>query len=179
MNYNINWIKFSPSADNPTDPDDPSDPGNPDSPGGTAVEISNPGFESGDLTGWTEWHPSGQSPKYGIDGNDVHGGGKKLWLWSSGPYQQSVHQVKSGLSNGSYTVQAWMKQSSGAPLVSRMEVAGYGGDLVYVNASHGSEYQLYTATVNVTSGKLDIGFYIQSNSADANLQIDDVVLMKN
>jgi dextranase len=141
--------------------------------------VTNGGFETGTIQGWTEWHPGGQSAKYGVDGNDVHSGAKKLWFWNASGYQQSVHQVKTGLPNGSYTVRAWIKQNTGTPNIARMEVAGYGGSTVYVNVPKGNSYNLYSATVNVTNGQIDIGFYIYATGGDANLQIDDVELVKN
>ncbi|MCZ8518293.1 MULTISPECIES: carbohydrate-binding protein [Paenibacillus] len=163
MNFNLNWIKFSEGGITP-------DP---------VLTFSNPGFESGNITGWQEWHPEGQSAKYGVDGNDVHSGNRKLWFWSNTAYQQRVHQTKTGLPNGTYAVRAWIKQNTGIPAISRMEVSGYGGEPVYVDVKHGAEYQLYTANINVTNGQLDVGFYIKGDQGDVNLQIDDVVLVRN
>lgn len=152
---------------------------------GQQIAITNPGFETGDLTGWTEWHPSGQSASYVVDSADVHSGNHKCYFWSASPYQQSIHKLQTGLENGSYTVKAWVKQNKGYPLKCRMEVANYGGPAVDVNIPHNESYVQYAATVNVTNGQLDIGFYIYSRNilslltGYTDIQIDDVELWKN
>lgn len=68
--------------------------------------VVNPGFETGDITGWTEWHPSAS---YGVDSYDVHSGNYKLYFWNTSPYQQSVHQIINNLPNGSYNISTWVK----------------------------------------------------------------------
>lgn len=147
-------------------------------PSAISMALKNPGFEEGNINGWTEWHPSGQSACYGVDSNDVHSGNYKCYFWGSTAYQQSIHQLRTGITNGSYTVKAWVKQNTGTPTICRMEVGSYGGSTVYQNISSGSTYQQVSATVTVTNGQLDIGFYTQS-PGNTNLQIDDVELLKN
>lgn len=146
--------------------------------GGATLPLTNPGFETGALNGWTEWHPVGQAPAWGIDGNDVHSGFSKAYFWSFTPYHQSIHQVRTGLANGSYTVKAWTKQNTGTPTTARLELADYGGTAVYIPIPGGNGYQQIAGTVQVTNGKLDIGFYVHAPGY-VNLQIDDVVLVKN
>ncbi|NGM82756.1 carbohydrate-binding protein [Paenibacillus sp. 7124] len=137
--------------------------------------LLNGGFESGDLTGWTEWHPSGQAAAYGIDGSDVHEGGKKLYFWYVNAYQQSVHQIKTGLSNGSYTVTAWVKATANGsqPSAARLEVNG-----AYTNFTVDGIWRQYTADVTVSGGQVDAGFYVNSPGSTS-IQIDDVKLVKN
>ncbi|MBC8081512.1 MAG: hypothetical protein H7X86_14290, partial [Gorillibacterium sp.] len=88
-----------------------------------AITIINPGFESGNINGWGEWHPSGQTAMYGVDSNDVHSGSYKLYFWNAAPYQQSIHQIRTGLVNGSYTLKAWVKATAygDTPTFCRME----------------------------------------------------------
>jgi len=148
--------------------------------GGQQVSLTNPGFESGNINGWTEWHPGGQSAKYGVDGNDVHSGNYKLYFWDTAPYQQSVHQVKTGLANGSYTLSAWVKATAygGAPSYCRMEATANGSGDVYTNMTVDGTWRLYTSNVTVSNGQLDIGFYVNSPGSTS-MQIDDVTLVKN
>ncbi|MBM7568629.1 glycoside hydrolase family 66 protein [Paenibacillus sacheonensis] len=146
----------------------------------TNIPVANPGFESGTITGWNEWHPTGQSAQYGVDATDAHGGGYKLYFWSTAAYQQSVHQVVSGLTNGSYTLTGWVKATAygGSPTFCRMEAANFGGSTVYANMTVDGVWRQYSSTVNVTNGQLDIGFYINSPGSTS-MQIDDIALTKN
>ena len=146
--------------------------------GPVEVSIANPGFENGSLTGWTEWHPSGQSACYGVDSYDAYSGNYKCYFWGTSAYEQSIHQLKTGLENGSYTVRAWVKQNSGTPTICRMELSNYGGMLQCFNFESSTEYMLVYGKVNVTNGQLDIGFYTKS-LGNSNLQIDEVQLYRN
>jgi len=145
-----------------------------------SISLTNPGFEDGNINGWTEWHPSGQTAKYGVDSNDVHSGTKKLYFWDTNPYQQSVHQWKYGLSNGYYYLSAWVKVTAygGAPYTARMEAMSYGGSNLYKNMIVDGQWRQYTQLVHVTNGQLDIGFYVNSPGSTS-MQIDDVTLVKN
>ncbi|MDI4644336.1 glycoside hydrolase family 66 protein [Cohnella hashimotonis] len=145
-----------------------------------SIAVTNPGFETGDISGWTEWHPSGQTAKYGVDANDAHSGGFKLYFWHTAAYQQSVHQVKTGLANGSYTLSAWVKATAygGAPTFCRMEATNNGSGDLYTNMTVDGTWRYYTSTVTVSNGQLDIGFYVNSPGSTS-MQIDDVALVKN
>lgn len=148
-------------------------------PGSTPINIlSNGGFENGNSYGWSEWHPTGQIAKFGVDSNDVHSGTYKLYFWDTAPYKQSMHQIKTGLSNGTYKVGAWVKVIAygSNPTTARMEVLSFGGQDVYVNASVDSTWRYFETTVNVTNGQIDIGFYIDCPGSTS-MQIDDVTLI--
>jgi hypothetical protein len=140
----------------------------------------NPGFETGDITGWTEWHPSTQASSYGVDSNDVHSGKYKLYFWNSTiPYQESVHQTVS-LPNGTYNVSGWVKLQafSGVnPTTSRMELSNYGGAQINVNFLPSPNWQQISSTINVTNGNLDLGIYLNADK-NTSLQIDDVIITK-
>lgn len=146
----------------------------------TSIALANPGFETGDLTGWTEWHPAGQAACYGVDFNDNHSGCRKLYFWNGSAYKQSVHQVKTGLANGSYTLKVWVKATNfGSPAITcRMEATNYGGTDTYTNMTVDGVWRQYSCTVNITNGQLDIGFYVDSPGSTS-MQIDDVQLYKN
>lgn len=146
---------------------------------GTLIPLSNPGFEDGGLSGWTEWHPHGQGPCYGVDSYDAHNGRYKLYFWSESPYQQSAHQIVTGLANGSYMLRAWVKASAygGQPSYCRMEALDHGAD-TYMNMIVDGKWREYSSTFEVTNGQLDIGFYVASPGSTS-MQIDDVELIKN
>ena len=141
-----------------------------------ANRVTNPGFEYGDLRGWTEWHPAGQAPAYGVDGYDVHAGERKLYFHATNPYQQSAHQLTTDLPDGAYTVGAWVKLNQPAT-IARLELAAYGGTTIDVHITPTSTYQFISAQVTITTGQLDIGFYV-NGPAHTSLQIDDVTLQK-
>ncbi|MCF6093616.1 hypothetical protein L1765_06390 [Microaerobacter geothermalis] len=142
--------------------------------------VVNPGFETGDITGWIEWHPTGQVASYGVDSYDVHSGNYKLYFWNTSPYEQSVHQIFNDLPNGSYNVSAWVKlqaYSGVDPTYSRMELSNYGGSQINVNFSPSANWQQINTTVNITNGQLDLGFYLNADG-NTSLQIDDVIISK-
>ncbi len=130
--------------------------------------IFNPGFENGDITGWTA---SGSD--FGVDSNDVYTGKYKCYFWSTQAYRQKISQTITGLVNGEYTVSAYVKQNTGIPNTCRMELSDYGGSAIYTDISHGSAYQKISGTVDITNGKVTIAFY-EDASANTNLQIDNV-----
>ncbi|RBW68313.1 hypothetical protein DS031_17485 [Bacillus taeanensis] len=135
--------------------------------------VQNYGFETGDISGWTPWHPSGQTAAYGVDSNDVNSGKNKLFFYSSSAYKQSLHQTITGLDDGTYYVTAKVKRQGTRPTTARMEVTQHGGSDVYVNIPGTSEYQNVSAKVTVTNGKIDVGFYVDSPGGTS-LQVDDV-----
>jgi dextranase len=136
----------------------------------TQGSFTNPGFEAGNISGWTATGTS-----YGVDGDDVHSGKFKCYYWNGSPYTQNIEQPIYDLANGWYKVSAWVKQSLGTPNTSRMELADYGGAPVYTNIPHGDGYQQISAIVHVNQEHLKIGFY-QDAPGSTNLQIDDVTL---
>ena len=142
-----------------------------------ATALKNGGFETRDISGWAAANTA-DTTNFGVDNVDVSTGQNKLYFWKTSSYWQTIYQTKTGLPNGSYTVKARCKQNTGTPTTCRMEVSDYGGTTVYRNISHGSTYNEYTATVNVTNGQLKVGFHIFA-PGNTNLQVDDVQLIKN
>ena len=137
------------------------------------VELINGGFERGDLRGWeiTGSH-------VGVDRNDSFSGNYKTYFWSDQPYEQKIEQQLIRMENGSYTVTAMVKQNTGNPTISRMELSGFGGEPTYRDVPHGDEYVEISATAQVTNGQLNIAFYQEADDF-ANLQIDDVKIVKD
>lgn len=134
--------------------------------------LINGGFESGDLTGWLA-----TGSNIGIDSHDAADGAFKCYFWSTAGYQQKLEQSLEHMPNGLYTVTAKVKQNTGTPTLSRMELTGYGGAALYTNISHSSAYETISATVNITNQTLNIAFY-QAAPANTNLQIDSVIIEK-
>ncbi|MFC0216637.1 carbohydrate-binding protein [Paenibacillus chartarius] len=137
------------------------------------------GFETGTLSGWSEWHPAGQEPAYGVDGYDERSGDSKLYFWSMNPFKQSAHQQLTGLSDGTYRVSAYVKETvyGADPATVRMELSADGAEPTYVNIAPKAGYQLVSGTAVVRNGKLTFGFYADSPGRTS-LQIDDVTVVK-
>lgn len=136
------------------------------------IPLANGDFESGGLQGWTA-----TGVHIGVDGTDASNGAFKAYFWGENPYTQKLGQTITGLNSGSYLVSAMVKQNTGLPTLSRMELSGYGGDVVYAAIPHGDSYVKISEIVNVTNGQLQISFY-QAAPGYTNLQIDDVRLSK-
>ncbi len=89
---------------------------------------TNPGFEVDGSTqnpsGWTTWSNGHDNANY----TEASGytGSFKLSHWKNTSYQLSTYQIKTGISNGTYTMKAWVK-SSGGFNTSQMYVKNFGG----------------------------------------------------
>jgi hypothetical protein len=132
-----------------------------------ASGIVNPGFEAGNLSGWTA-----TGSNLGVDAGDVFSGSSKCYFWSSSAFTQKIDQTVS-LPNGTYMVSAMVKQNSGTPTICRMELSGFGAAASYTDIPHNDSYVKISNMVTVTNGQLNVAFY-ESATGAANLQIDDI-----
>ena len=135
-------------------------------------KITNGDFETGDSTGWTAAIEDG----FGVNDEDANSGKYKCYFWGQG--KQKLQQKVTELENGSYTIKAKVKQNTGVPTSSKLEISNYGGEPIEVKIPHGDSYVEISADVNVTNGNLLISF-IQDSADMTNLQIDDVELILN
>jgi len=133
---------------------------------------------------WTEWHPVGQTLAYGVDrGNTMNPpeaawtGEARAYFYLASAYQQSIHQQIS-VANGTYNFEAWVRMNYANPTTARAEIANYGGGRIDVNISNDGVWKYISySNINVTSGVIDIGFYVNSPGGTV-LHIDDVRLTK-
>lgn len=161
----------------------------PSSPGTPASEtnvLDNGDFERapGYGSNWVEWHPNGQPLAYGIDsGSGSHPpaspwtGDKRAYFYSASAYQQSIHQVIDvPVNHANYKFEAWVRVQYAPPTTARAEIAGYGGSAIYANAANtgGWEY-ISIDNIFVTSGQVDVGFYVNSSGGTV-FHVDDVRL---
>lgn len=136
-------------------------------------KITNGDFETGDYTGWTA---SVSEDGCGVNEDDTNSGKYKFYFWGQG--KQMLQQKVTGLENGSYKIKAKVKQNTGVPTSSKLEISNYGGEPIDVNILHEDSYVEISADVNITNETLILSF-IQDSADMTNLQIDDVELIKN
>ena len=97
-------------------------------------KITNGDFETGDATGWLAANKDG----FGVNGEDAFAGNYKCYFWGQG--KQMLQQRVTGLTNGTYTVKAQVKQNTGTPSSSQLQLSSYGGEAVSVKIPHGDSY---------------------------------------
>jgi len=134
--------------------------------------LANAGFENG-LNSWQVW-ASGASKAYAESGTS-HSGAAHLTNWSATPYWAATYQTATGLSNGLYTVSAWVRGSGGQQLyVKNFGAAQRSADV----PATGTYTQIVIGNVNVTNNQAEIGFWSNDTSGNAWLQADDVTFYK-
>ncbi|AZB42116.1 hypothetical protein CEF21_07320 [Bacillus sp. FJAT-42376] len=145
--------------------------------------LVNGGFETGDHTGWELWNPNGAAA--GVDTSDAHTGFKH-YFFKSEPYEARIHQKLSGLENGTYDVKAWVKlQPFDHPdfsgYTARMELKGQGVKETNLDLKPEQPefaWKEISQKAEVTSGELDIGFYMNVPK-NTSFQLDDVTVTKD
>ncbi|GAA4894968.1 glycosyl hydrolase 53 family protein [Streptomyces coeruleoprunus] len=76
-----------------------------------ASTLTNTGFESG-TTGWSTYSATGQNSASFTEAGG-RSGSYRLSHWSSSAYKVETYQYLSGLTNGTYTLSAWVRSSGG------------------------------------------------------------------
>ncbi|MFD2614945.1 GH39 family glycosyl hydrolase [Paenibacillus gansuensis] len=138
--------------------------------------ITNPKFDSG-MTGWSTW--ALQTGDDAADYTETYGGrdGAHLTHWKNAYYGVHTYQTVTGLTNGTYTLKAWVT-SSGGQFESRMEAKNFGGTQINANIPAGGWTQISIPNINVTNGQIEVGFWSKANAGNS-VYIDDVELTKN
>jgi hypothetical protein len=133
--------------------------------------LSNAGFENG-LGGWNTGSQGGTVSNATTRPNSgsnhlVHSGTAPYWAYSA--------QTLTGLSNGLYTVKAWVRGTAGHQLY----VKDFGGSQVSVTSVASDGYtQLVISNINVANGRAEIGFWTSVGSGTGWLNVDDMTFYK-
>jgi arabinogalactan endo-1,4-beta-galactosidase len=141
--------------------------------------MSNPGLESGASqtpTGWSESGANVDASK--SETGNPHSGTYKGTHWRSASYSVNTFQTKTGLTNGTYTLRAWV-MSGGGQTTAVMKAENCGGSTQTLNIPTTSTWtQITIGNVNVSNGQCTVGF---SSVAAANqwLNFDDVEFFFN
>lgn len=149
--------------------------------------LDNGGFERTSYnSNWSEWHPTGQALAFGVDsGNGMNPpeapwtGKNRAYFYAPGAYQQSIHQTVSVPANNSnYKFEARVRLGGNGATTARAEVDYYGGTRLDYNINHTGEWTYISIdNIYVTSGQIDVGFYVDSPGGTV-LHIDEVRVTK-
>jgi PKD repeat protein len=138
-------------------------------PAGSCIgEITNPGFETGTTSGWTE---TGTATIIG----DAHSGSYAVSLDGSG---SRVEQVITGLcGNTTYTVSAWGMAKSQAGL--NLGVSNYGGADQTVQFTDFKNYVQKSITFTTGATNTSVTIYLNRTGSKFNASGDDFTIVKN
>lgn len=142
--------------------------------------VKNPGFEV-DTTGVTSpagWATGGSNPDANYTEVTAHTGSFRLTHYKSSAYNVSTSQVITGLTNGTYTFQAWVR--SAQTMVSNYLFAkDFGGTQINQNIpvdASSTWKKIQITNINVTNGTCTIGFQTSGNNTW--VSFDDIEFFK-
>jgi hypothetical protein len=139
--------------------------------------VANGNFEQGNISGWSEWHEPGSEKAYNVNFYDVNTMDKKCYFEKSSAYKQSIHQV-CPVENGDYQMTAYVWLRKNKPNVAQVEIENYGDAPIHRNLTQTENWAPITIdNIHVTTGKVKIGFYVDSPGGTL-LLIDDAKLIK-
>ena len=146
--------------------------------------VLNPTFEADRvsqnvLAGWSNW----TNLASGTPCSNVSGGHTGRWSaqhYYASAYSASTHQLITGLTNGTYTLKAWVK-SSGGQMTCQIFAKSFGGteiDLAINSAISSWTQKTLSTAINITNGQIDLGVYSVANAGNWVI-FDDFTLTKN
>ncbi len=140
--------------------------------------VANAGFETGDLTPWTV---EGDSDAVDIskEASNIHAGTYGLHYWKGEPFTFTLSQTVTDLSDGTYTLSAWV-QGGGGEKTLQLFVSDYGGEPLTADSVNTGWLIWNTPTIpkfNITDGKCTIGLRVVSDGGSWAF-LDDVSLVK-
>lgn len=126
------------------------------------VALANPGFETGDLAGWTTTHAETTVVEDGGFQSNF-----RLTHRGDEPYRTETVQTVSGLANGWYSLRAWVRSSGGQNEVYLALQCGEREKRVYVpSTSPGYRWLNLVASQEVTEGMCTIRLVSDANAGD-------------
>ncbi len=144
--WNANWLELIPAA----------------APSGNL--LPNPGFETGDTSGWNEWNDGMLAQS--VDTDQPYDGTRKLTHWASAPYRQLTRQTVN-VPNGLYRLSVKARTGGGQnALHLYAKTAGFEKRAAISSAA--SEYwKTYTIDqIQVTDGMLEIGVWSDAKAGN-------------
>jgi Right handed beta helix region len=145
--------------------------------------LLNSGFES-DFGNWSNYWETSVNPQsvQSIDSTEPsHTGQKFLSHWGQTAYQQSSYQLVTGLTNGTYTLEAWIKTSGGQNKVALYaKNFGAGTTEAVVPSVANYTWTKYTlGNLQVSNGQIEVGIWSDAPTGTHWVGADDFWLTKN
>lgn len=130
--------------------------------------INNASFEydtsTQNPTSWTTWSNGNEDANYTELGG--YAGNYRLSHWKNSAYQMSTYQTKNGLTNGTYTLKAWVK-SSGGFHTSQMYAKNFGGTEKNIALPATNTWtQIIIDNIQVSNGQAEVGFWTDANAGN-------------
>jgi arabinogalactan endo-1,4-beta-galactosidase len=146
-------------------------------PADAASTLTNGGFEAdgtGTATpaGWSSYSASGQTSASFTESGG-HGGSHRLTHWASTAYKVETYQYLSGLTNGTYTLTAWVR-SGGGQNAAYLALRNCGGAEQRTDLPiSSSDWIRIVTSVKVTSGQCTISVNSDANAGNW-INVDDL-----
>lgn len=140
--------------------------------------VSNPGFELDTVavTSATGWTTGGSNPDANYTETNAHTGTFRLTHFKTTAYNVSTSQTITGLTNGLYTFQAWVR-SPQTMVTNYLFAKDFGGSQVNVNIPTDAAWKkIQIPNINVTNGTCTIGFQTSGNNTYCSF--DDIEFFK-
>lgn len=140
--------------------------------------VKNPGFEVDTVavTSATNWVTTGSNPDANYTEASPHTGAFRLTHWKSSAYNVATSQTITGLTNGLYTFQAWVK-SPQAMVSNYLFAKDFGGTQVNQTIAVDAAWKkVIISNINVTNGQCTIGLQTAGNNAYCSM--DDIEFYK-
>ncbi|PNY79678.1 hypothetical protein CVO96_17085 [Deinococcus koreensis] len=148
----------------------------------TEVSLVNPGFEE-DFSGWTTWWDANLTPggSQSITTQQPHSGKKFLTLSNTRAFKQNCSLSVSGLANGTYTFEMWVRTSGGQNNLT-MFALDYGGPEMNLGiplVANNTWVKYSMPNIKVTKGQVVLGIWSNSPAGTNWAHIDDVRLYRD
>jgi arabinogalactan endo-1,4-beta-galactosidase len=153
----------------------------PAGPAHAAATLTNGGFESDGTgtatpTGWSTYSAAGHDAASFTESGG-HSGGHRLTHWSSAAYKVETYQYLSGLTNGTYTLTAWVR-SGGGQNAARLALKNCGGaeQRTDLPVSTSGWIRIVTS-VAVTNNQCTISVYSDADAGNW-INVDDLAFTR-
>lgn len=128
--------------------------------------LKNPGFEVDEAaaTSPAQWQTAGSNPDANYLETNPHTGVYRLTHFKNSGFNVETNQTITGLTNGNYTLQAWVRSGTGL-IENYLFARDFGSTQKKIDITPGSAWtKLRIENINVTNGQCVIGMYTRGNN---------------